>query len=824
MAREVQTWRDGEGRTITRSNPFDKPDSVERLDLEGESYSQHLYFYDGLGRTHHDLDEMQNFRYYQYDAFDRMTLSGLPDGTEVERRYAGHSRKELPTWIGVDGKVIGEQDFDGLGRRLWLEVGSARDEYHYEGSQSRPGEHLTPAGESIAFTYAPQLTTEPVSLMAEDEASYTYDALDARLRVAQNSRGRREFDYDAANHPSVERWCDGDTTWTARYSHSRLGRQWLHEDINGLETRSDYDLAGRLEHVKQGQIEVDYSYDSLSRPYLTRCHDLDSGSELVTTLAFDDWGREVSRTLALSGQPTRSITQAYRPDDRLSSRHQQSAGQTLLLETFAYDERGRLTHHVCSGTQLPMDRFGNAITEQSFDFDALDNLREVYTRFADGSEDTCTRSFATNDPCQLVKLVHTHADYPASLDLDYDANGNLLVDEQGRALAYDRQNRLLQVKNPNGQVLVDYHYDAHNQLCGEDRGSAAHVLRFYQDDRLDCTVQGTTRISYLHTQGRPLAQQQVDSPDGTLLLLTGASNSVLGEGQQQTLRETRYSAFGERSDASLQCPLGFNGEVRDQQTGWYLLGKGYRAYNPYLMCFHSRDFLSPFEAGGINGYMYCAGDPVNFRDPTGHFFDFLPSWMTPVMKWGGLALGAIGVAISLGALVTPGIGLMAAFMKASTLTQISTVASVVSAGTGVGSVMAKDEQTSNVLGTVSFVTGLVGVAVGLKALPNALKKKALNTTTVADDLPQATTPNPVVNNLDDAASSLSAPQSSGNVTTSSSPPAAPSPPQAPSVTQNATQLHMQDSQAISASRQSGAPPENTLSKVRNPASGRRNSI
>lgn len=50
----------------------------------------------------------------------------------------------------------------------------------------------------------------------------------------------------------------------------------------------------------------------------------------------------------------------------------------------------------------------------------------------------------------------------------------------------------------------------------------------------------------------------------------------------------------------------------------YLLGNGYRAYNPALMRFNSPDNQSPFGEGGLNAYAYCAGDPVNSVDPSGH--------------------------------------------------------------------------------------------------------------------------------------------------------------------------------------------------------------
>ncbi|WP_147052806.1 RHS repeat-associated core domain-containing protein, partial [Vibrio sagamiensis] len=66
-------------------------------------------------------------------------------------------------------------------------------------------------------------------------------------------------------------------------------------------------------------------------------------------------------------------------------------------------------------------------------------------------------------------------------------------------------------------------------------------------------------------------------------------------------------------------PLGFNGERQDPLTGCYHLGQGYRQYNPRLMRFHAYDSMSPFGRGGTHGYAYCLGDPVNQRDPSGHF-------------------------------------------------------------------------------------------------------------------------------------------------------------------------------------------------------------
>lgn len=64
--------------------------------------------------------------------------------------------------------------------------------------------------------------------------------------------------------------------------------------------------------------------------------------------------------------------------------------------------------------------------------------------------------------------------------------------------------------------------------------------------------------------------------------------------------------------------MAFVGEVLDPASSAYLLGNGRRAYSPLLMRFRSPDPLSPMGAGGTNCYAYCANDPVNFTDPSGH--------------------------------------------------------------------------------------------------------------------------------------------------------------------------------------------------------------
>lgn len=127
------------------------------------------------------------------------------------------------------------------------------------------------------------------------------------------------------------------------------------------------------------------------------------------------------------------------------------------------------------------------------------------------------------------------------------------------------------------------------------------------------------------------------------LFATDASNSVLAEMNELGLNQASYSAYGQySSDAQPSSNLGFNGEMRDPITSWYFLGNGNRVYNPVLMRFHSPDKFSPFNAGGLNAYIYCIGDPVNLSDPTGNF----PVWARIVggLTSAGIIVGAASAA------------------------------------------------------------------------------------------------------------------------------------------------------------------------------------
>jgi RHS repeat-associated protein len=189
-------------------------------------------------------------------------------------------------------------------------------------------------------------------------------------------------------------------------------------------------------------------------------------------------------------------------------------------------------------------------------------------------------------------------------------------------------------------LLCRYRYDPLDRLTSHVQSDTPQRHRFYCKSRLATEIQGTIGYAIVQHDNLLLAQQQFESGSpGTTLLATDLQRSVLHTLKKNAGRQPiAYSPYGHRSaENGLTSLLGFNGERPEPETGHYLLGNGYRAFNTFLRRFNSPDSLSPFEKGGLNTYAFCLGDPINQYDPTGNFA--LPNALASLFE---RALKAVG--------------------------------------------------------------------------------------------------------------------------------------------------------------------------------------
>ncbi|HEX8543560.1 MAG TPA: RHS repeat-associated core domain-containing protein [Pseudomonas sp.] len=250
------------------------------------------------------------------------------------------------------------------------------------------------------------------------------------------------------------------------------------------------------------------------------------------------------------------------------------------------------------------------------------------------------------------------------------------------------------------QTLINYRYDALDRLIGFDLPDQGRTTRVYNNGRVASQIRGDQSIAFIDHADVIFGHSRTSgSSIENTLIGTSQQGSVLQTATAAGRQDFQYTPHGYCSNiAGLDDLLGFNGEHPDPITGCYLLGSGYRVYNPVLMRFHSPDSMSPFGAGGVNPYAYCVGDPINLSDPTGHF-----SWKS-IFK---IFVAVVTIAVAVATLVVA---------PASGVVVFGALSDIASNVLGIGSTIAKElapqSEIGNALEQFSLTFSLLSFAAG----------------------------------------------------------------------------------------------------------------
>lgn len=714
-------WIDGAGKTRSVLNVFGKPDREECIDILGAEEVRTVkavFSYDGLGRCVKKTSEGGSETRYSYDLFGRLTETILADGTVIKKKYDPLSTGDHPVEIKANDYVLGTRTYDGLMRVTRTTVGGRTTTKKYAGGYAQAIEQVTAAGDLFTFTLSPQLNGAVTARVGGhgQSARFRFDPVTTQLTETASPAIQHRVEYANSGKVTAESWVASDNQFNTATTRSLMGLPVTFTDVNGVVTRYEHDAAARPVHIQQGTVSAKFNYGPQGRLLTLTVEDAVSRRSLTTNLTHDAFGREIKRVSEFGDGTRLEIDQAFGADDKLQKRSIRT-GAASRTETFAYDARGRLQRYDCEGTQAPIDAWGKRIAFQQYTYDYLDNLLTVRTGF-DGGENLCTFSYERLDRTQVSALQHSHADYlPGRVSFEYDANGNLLNDDQGRRFNYDALSRLERVTGADG--ITGYEFDAQDQLHAVVPESGELIRLFYNEQALCAEIEGPQRRSLCVKDGTTLAEQQGDD---TVLFVTDCQGTPLMQAGSAVESFSSHAPYGDRpSSSGLGSVLGFQGERLDPSTGCYLLGRGYRAYNPRLMRFHSPDSWSPFEDGGVNAYAYCLGDPVNLTDPTGH----ISTW-----GWAKIgvtaALAAVSVALTI---VTLGGAAPLVPISASAYAWLAleTIAATVSISSAVVEELAPDSLGAQILSYSSVALGVVSLGAstvarfGSRGIGHALK-------------------------------------------------------------------------------------------------------
>ena len=408
-----------------------------------------------------------------------------------------------------------------------------------------------------------------------------------------------------------------------------------------------YDENGWLQEIKgelhsKGQttekVLRSYSYDAYGKvkeikDYRNR---LKNGAQAVQKIyTYDSFDRvkEMIYTDLETGKVMESYQYSYDKNSNITKKTQvnnypkEDANKVNETKSYTYDTLGRLTKTVT------IDHNKNDKTKTvTYTYDNVGNrLKE--------DDGTTTISYTYNGLDQLktsTKEKRTAVDEVRQYS--YDANGNQTDVKntktgQTESYTYDAENRLSKVavtdKDGKTAVIQQNRYNGEGQRIQKVEGSKT-TNYYYQDGVVSYTTDGEnsqTSQNLIGTDGNILATQRYGSDHTDYLLynkdIQGSSTSLVKENGSADATY-QYTDFGETTingDNKVENEVCYTGGIYDQSTGLYYLNARY--YNPEDGRFVTEDTYrgETNEPDTQNLYVYCADNPVNYVDPSGHWID-----------------------------------------------------------------------------------------------------------------------------------------------------------------------------------------------------------
>ena len=415
---------------------------------------------------------------------------------------------------------------------------------------------------------------------------------------------------------------------------------------NGVQALAyEYDQNGWLTKIK-GEVQSgdgstektvrSYTYDSYGKvkeikDYRDLLNSSDQAVKKVYTYDSLDRVKEMTYTDLETGKVMESYQYSYDKSSNITEKTQvnnypkEDADKVNETKVYTYDTLGRLIKTVT--TDHKKDDKTKAVT---YTYDNVGNrLKE--------DDGTTTTSYTYNGLDQLKTSTKEKGTAVEEVrQYDYDANGNQTDVKntktgENQTYVYDAENRLSQVsvtKDGNTAVIQQNIYNGEGQRIQKIDGDET-INYYYQDGVVAYTtdVNGEQNSQNLiGTDGNVLATERFQQNATQYYLynkdIQGSTSSLVKEDGSADATY-QYTDFGEttiQGDDQAKNEVSYTGGIYDQSTGLYYLNARY--YNPEDGRFMTEDsyrgeIMNP-ETGHL--YVYCANNPVNYVDPSGHLF------------------------------------------------------------------------------------------------------------------------------------------------------------------------------------------------------------
>ncbi|GKX53155.1 RHS repeat-associated core domain-containing protein [Budvicia aquatica] len=609
------------------------------------------YTYDNLLRIVEQSDELNRTTAYQYDPLGRLSVITFPDSRTREYQYNPYGKV---TRLKDEAGRLTTYDYDAplhLLTKKTLPDGQSL-QYRYDNLHLQVSEIENQKGEVYRIGYTPTgLINEEIGF-DNVKTTYAYD-LNGKLIEKQ------EFGNQHDEKPLI-----------TRYIRDTVGRLMSRILPDGSEEKYQYDNHGRLSMIQAGKEVLAWEYnraDQLTaehQNWATLRHYYSKQTGLLTGTKLPD-GQKMGyhhidgqlRGITLDDNPIAAFS--YDNSGRERERRQGNG----LINRFQYDEMGRLSRHYLR-EGMGFDDNPQTLWQQDYQYQSDGELAKIVGNNA--------RDYRYDEVGQLTSVGypegnkdHHHAHHVETFKYDvagnrisddnsatgnrlaffgdrhfeYDRFGNLIAERRGKehklltTYEYDCRHRLIKHVSPNGRVST-YTYDTFNRRTSKTVDGKT-IDFIWQGNKLiaECSDKDTVWRSYLYEPGsfRPLAlvegnakkKQKIKTywyqndhlgtphslTDSLGNLVYSCSYNAYGKLQEET--QHRQEEFGIRVETNLR----FQGQYWDEETGLHYNLNRY--YDPALGRYLTQDPIK--LGGGLNGYQYVNGNPVNWIDPLGLF-------------------------------------------------------------------------------------------------------------------------------------------------------------------------------------------------------------
>ena len=441
------------------------------------------------------------------------------------------------------------------------------------------------------------------------------------------------------------------------------------DEIKAHQIRYHYDSDGKLTKVtypttKNGVQALAYEYDQ--NGWLTKIKgEIQSGDgsteKTVRSYTYDSYGKvkEIKDYRDLLNSSDQAVKKAYTYDslDRVKEMTYTDLETGKVMESYrySYDKNSNITEKT-EVNNYPKEDTDKVNETKAYTYDALGRLTKTVTTDHKNDDKTKTVTYTYDKAGNRIKeddgTTQTAYTYNGLDQLQtatkekgtavdevrqysYDANGNQTDVKntktgQTESYTYDAENRLSKVsvtdKDGKTAVIQQNHYNGDGQRIQKVEGSKT-TNYYYQDGVVSYTTDGDniqTSQNLIGTDGNILATQRYGSDHTDYLLynkdIQGSTTSLVKEDGSADATY-RYTDFGETTingDNKAENEVCYTGGIYDHSTGLYYLNARY--YNPEDGRFVTEDTYRGETAKPETGhlYAYCANNPVNYVDPSGH--------------------------------------------------------------------------------------------------------------------------------------------------------------------------------------------------------------